>query len=109
MADDDKTVALPHSMMRGGMLTDQIGDLARGLYDDFAMRTTIDPNSTDTSKNPFGLDAAGKKALATYLPAHTDLLKAVKDLADALQSAAAMTIGSGANFQKAQNDAIDQI
>ncbi|MFE6894423.1 hypothetical protein [Streptomyces sp. NPDC057694] len=106
---DDKTVAQPAAMIRGGDLTDQVGRLTRDLYESFAARTGGNPNAPGAAPSPFGDDASGKKALATYGPPHTELLDALKSLADALEGAAKMTTGSGANFAKAQNDAVDMI
>ncbi|MET8566299.1 hypothetical protein ABZV75_39210 [Streptomyces flaveolus] len=104
MADDEKTVAQPEQMVRGGELTDKVSRYARNMADTFVSNTRQDPNHP-----VWGNDTYGKKFFAEFGDTHKDLSKAIVQLADAISSAAAMTYGSGTAFKKAQGDAVGMI
>lgn len=105
MGDGGVFAALPSDVVAGGGVTDEVGKLVTGLSRDYEAASGFDPNNPPWGEG----DATAKSFEALYVPAHADLRDTLRSLADAITSAADLTINSGRNFHTAQVDAVNAI
>ncbi|WP_329133378.1 hypothetical protein OG552_15745 [Streptomyces sp. NBC_01476] len=105
MADDNVFAALPVEVQRGGGITDQVGQHAKILAQNYDDATHYDLNDPPWGEG----DETAETFKAKYVQPHADLRDALHSLADAITTAGAKTLFSGKDFQGAQDDAIDAL
>ncbi|MFF3503291.1 hypothetical protein [Streptomyces sp. NPDC003247] len=104
MADDNLLIADPSRIQAGGGATDQVADLTDGAAEQFADNTAFDP-----ADPPWGNDSYGKQYVQNYVPVHNLLRDGIRSLAQAMRSAATLTVDSGKSFEKNQHDNTDAV
>ena len=104
MADGGTFIADPARIMAGGGATDEVGAATSRAAEDFANDT-----SYDVQDPPWGNDTYGHQYVQNYIPIHSQLRDAIRELANAVHGAADLTLTSGKNFQKTQDNAADHV
>ncbi|MFC4035934.1 hypothetical protein ACFO3J_31390 [Streptomyces polygonati] len=105
MADDSVFAAIPSEVVAGGGITDQVGQHAKLLAQNYDDATHYDLNDP-----PWGSgDETAETFKEKYVQPHADLRDALHALADAITEAGAKTLFSGQDFHTAQDDAITAI
>ncbi|GGZ01037.1 hypothetical protein ACWDE9_01680 [Streptomyces olivaceoviridis] len=99
MADDNVFVADPSRIQSGAGATDQVAEATDRAAEQFAEDTAFDP-----ADPPWGNDSYGKQYVQNYVPFHNLLRDGIRDLAQAMEGAARLTLSSGKNFEKTQTD-----
>lgn len=104
MADGELFAADQYGLFRGGAETGNIAAIGESVGKSYADQTTL-----NLDRLPWGTGKPAREFEENYLPAHRQILSAVKSIHDALKNIGLAVETSAKDFNASQQDATDAI